>query len=179
MKSGDRQAFRRIYELHAPDLIRYGRRFSHESTTVKDCIHDLFVYLWSSRERLGDTDSIARYLMVALRRRIVKAMSESRKTTDLESSPVIFSADLALEDRMIQKENSEMQQFQLKEAFKSLSPRQREVLYLKFYKSLGYEDIAEVLDINYQSVRNLMYSGLKVLRNTMTTIGILILLAGI
>jgi len=39
-------------------------------------------------------------------------------------------------------------------ALNNLSPRQREILLLKFFNKLDYQAISDILDINYQSVIN-------------------------
>ena len=48
-----------------------------------------------------------------------------------------------------------------------LPPRQKEVLYLLFYQDMSYEDIATVMQMNYQSARNLVHRALKLLRTKM------------
>ena len=46
-----------------------------------------------------------------------------------------------------------------------LSPRQREALTLYYIEEKKYEDICEIMNMNYQSVRNLMHRGLTKLRS--------------
>jgi len=46
-------------------------------------------------------------------------------------------------------------------ALNKLPPRQKEIIYLKIYKGLNYEEISEVMSINYQVVRNLLCQALK------------------
>ena len=45
------------------------------------------------------------------------------------------------------------------------SPRQREALNIILYRRKKYEDICEIMNMNYQSVRNLMHRGLTKLRS--------------
>ena len=45
-----------------------------------------------------------------------------------------------------------------------LSPRQREALTLYYIEEKKYEDICTIMDMNYQSVRNLMHRGITRLR---------------
>ena len=46
-----------------------------------------------------------------------------------------------------------------------LPTRQKETIYLKIYKGLNYEEISEVMNINYQVVRNLLCQALKLLKS--------------
>jgi DNA-directed RNA polymerase specialized sigma subunit, sigma24 homolog len=47
-------------------------------------------------------------------------------------------------------------------------PRQKEIIYLKYYMNLSYEEVSEVMNINYQAARNLVYQSIKVLKNVLT-----------
>ena len=49
-------------------------------------------------------------------------------------------------------------------AIEQLSNRQKEIIYLKFYNGLSYEEISAVTQLKYQSVRNLFSVALKELR---------------
>ncbi len=42
-----------------------------------------------------------------------------------------------------------------------LSNRQKEAVFLKYYNQMSYEDICDIMNINYQSVRNLISTALK------------------
>ena len=52
----------------------------------------------------------------------------------------------------------------LSELINQLSPRQKEVIYLKYYSNMSSSDIAEVMDMNYQSVLNILQKALSKLR---------------
>jgi RNA polymerase sigma factor (sigma-70 family) len=47
----------------------------------------------------------------------------------------------------------------------NLSRRQREVIYLRYYDDLTYEEISQVMGLNYQSVMNHLHKALKALRS--------------
>ncbi len=69
---------------------------------------------------------------------------------------------------MVQAEEIATQKEQIARALTLLSDRQREVLYLKYFEEIEYKQIAEILGINYQSVRNTASAGLKALRKLLT-----------
>lgn len=169
LKAGNKSALESIYRAEAKKLIKYGRKFSQDSQLVEDCVQDLFVELWNKRENLSDTDSIARYLFVSLRRKIIKKIERVvKKTASEEPQEYHFEAEIAIEEQLINLEIAADQQTQLQAALKNLSKRQQEALYLKFFAAMDYKDIAEVMEVNYQSVRNLVFNALKSLRKVMT-----------
>lgn len=171
LKSGDKAALEHIYHEHVSLLFNYGRKFSQDETLVEDCIQDLFIYLWNHREGISETDSIRRYLLVALRRNIIKAdRRRIQQSQKLEANAPAFQAELAIEDLWVADEMAAEQGAQLKAAWQKLSTRQQEALYLKYYMEMDYDQICQVMDIHYQSARNLVSQAIHALRKTLTLI---------
>jgi RNA polymerase sigma factor (sigma-70 family) len=52
----------------------------------------------------------------------------------------------------------------LQQLLQKLSHRQQEVINLRFYHNFPYDTIASIMDMNYQSVLNLLQRALKTLR---------------
>ena len=166
LRSGDKVALKQIYDTHIDALLQYGHRFCKDEQKVHDCIHDLFVYLWEKKETLSATDSIIRYLLVAIRRRIIKAIHVN--TVEWKETDTSFLADISIEDKVIKDEELEEEKAQITAAMVTLSNRQKEAIYLKYYKGLKYDEICQIMDISNQSVRNLVASGLKVMRKVLS-----------
>lgn len=165
LKKGQKDALQRIYETHITDLLKYGKKFSLDTTLVEDCIHDLFIELWKNREGLGKTDAIKRYLFVSLRRKIIRQLEKGKQyLVNDEPQEYQFQAELSIDYKLIEIEENTEQGQQLKAALEKLSDRQKEVIYLKYFAEMDYQDISEVMDINYQSVRNLVFNALKSLK---------------
>lgn len=165
LKTGDRSALEKIYRLHAKDLLRYGRKFAVTEQTAEDALQDLIIELWRNRESLGDTDSIRRYLLVALRRKIIRLVKKQSKfQSEASINEAYFQAELSIDEVLMQAELSAEQSVGLKKAMENLSKRQKEAIYLKYFMEMDYEEIGEVMDINYQSVRNVVFTALKSLR---------------
>ena len=165
LKNGKKAALEKIYRSHIQALLKYGNKFSSDGQLVEDSVQDLFIELWKNKSKLGDTDSIRRYLLVSLRRKIIRKISSNKKHFS-ENEPLEhhFKAEFAIEDHIIERELSSEQATKLKASMTNLSQRQQEALYLKYFQGMDYRDIAEVMDINYQSVRNLIFNALKKLR---------------
>jgi RNA polymerase sigma factor (sigma-70 family) len=166
-KNGSEKAFALIYQQHARLLYAYGMKLVKDKDLVEDCIHDLFMDLWRRKEFLSDTDAIRLYLLKGLKRKILRVLSKNKKTWDNVcsisedyNSQVVFSH----ETRLISEQLSAEQQEKLKQGINKLSDNQREIIFLRFYARLSYEEIAGMLAINYQSVKNLMFRSMKSLR---------------
>jgi RNA polymerase sigma factor (sigma-70 family) len=166
-KNGSEEAFALLYKQHAKLLYAYGMKLVKNRDLVEDCIHDLFMDLWRRKEFLSETDSIRLYLLKALKRKILRVLSKNKKIEDTAyalsddyANQVVFSHESMLISDQLTSEQEE----KLKHGLDKLSPNQREIIFLRFYARLSYEEIATMLAINYQSVKNLMFRSMKSLR---------------
>jgi RNA polymerase sigma factor (sigma-70 family) len=165
LKKGSSEALEEIYRSQVDFLLQYGLRFTRDESLVEDCMHDLFVDLWRNRRGLGEPQSIRAYLLVALRRSIIKQLKKKQRTTsEQEPEEIHFRAEVAVDEMIIAAEMEEEQIAALASALQTLPDRQREALYLRYYQEMDYQDICQIMEIGYQSVRNLVASGIRSLR---------------
>jgi RNA polymerase sigma factor (sigma-70 family) len=177
-RKGDRTVFTSIYNRTIKDLLRYGYRVSSNQQLVKDSIHDVFLHLWLHRETLSDTDNIRFYLYRSLRNRIVHNSREASPVAGLDVEQIldkVFS-DLPLEHTIIEQEGFEEQINALRKAINRLSKRQQEVIQLRYFHDFSLDEIASVMQISNQSVRNLIYRSISQLKEFVEFAGWLLLL---
>lgn len=168
-REGDPLAFEQILRNFYRPLFDYGRRFINDRDQLKDIVHDLFLHLWERREFLGSTDQIKPYLLTSLRNRIFKTGSKPDARTDiflaLEHTPEDFHETIhSIESELILTEFAAEKLSRIQHIIQSLTPRQREIIHLKFYQDLSNERIAEILNISRPATANLLYESLKMFR---------------
>ncbi len=165
LKEGSKKALQEIYEREADYMYSYGRRFSNDEHTVLDAIQELFIEIWEKRETIGMTDKIRPYLLTSIRRKIIKsAKSSMRMVSDGEENNIMFRSEEGVESVIIEDETQKENKKRLQLGMQKLSDRQREAIHLKYLQERTYEEIGEIMDINYQSVRNLISQGIKKMR---------------
>ena len=161
---GNDDAFRIIYNNHVQSLFKYGCHFTCDEALIKDCIHDVFIELAKYRSGLGATNNIKLYLFKSLKRKIIKSMDKSGIFGSIDVDNLPFYYTISAEDAIVDNESEWLQYLQLDKAIATLSPRQKEAIYLKFVSDLSYEELGKVMQLNYQSARNLVFRGLEKLR---------------
>ena len=166
-KSGNEDAMGYIYRTNIYVLYKYGNKFSSNGTLVEDCIQDLFLTIWKNRENLSSTDSIKLYLLGALRKKLIRYLAKDQKHQSLHQSVDDYSFDLEYDPQELEfnVESGISNENTIKRFLEKLSKRQREAVYLKFYQDMDYKEISQVMELNYQSTRNLIYSSLKALKD--------------
>ena len=60
----------------------------------------------------------------------------------------------------------------IEQFFEKLSPRQQQIINLYYIEQRKYDDICQIMGINYQSVRNLMHRSIMRLRSLAATIDV-------
>lgn len=175
MQEETRNTIHDYYQEYYPALFNYGLKFIRNEDMVKDAIQDCFYDLYLHPEKLKKIERPKNYLIGALRNLLLKQINQLKKTTEIYE---MESFQVSIEDAIIEKENKTINLGKLKVAIESLTPKQKEVLYLRFYEGLSYEDIEKITSTNYQSTRNLMSKALKNLREAVIMLAFCILLPG-
>lgn len=161
LRKGDEKALEEIYTTYFSQLYNYGKKLTKDESTVEDCIQELFVELWNRREKLSETDAIKPYLYVSLKRKVFRTIKKLRKSTDVQLEEKYFDAELSIDEILVGKETTEEQKTNLQSAFNKLSDRQKEILFLKYYSEMDYDEITRIMEMNYQSARNLVSRALQ------------------
>ncbi|MEZ7499755.1 sigma-70 family RNA polymerase sigma factor [Flavobacterium sp. Arc3] len=179
LKAGDEKAFSVLFEKYYEHLLRYGNSFSNHSEKVQDCIQDVFADIWLYKHSLSDTDNVKAYLLSSVRKRIARLQERDHifsKTTSTDTIQFLF--DFSIEHQLIIDESTADKVRQLNTLINLLPSRQKEALYLRYHQGLSVEQIADMLDVNYQSANNLLHRALLNLRKEWNTnIPLLILLS--
>ena len=165
--AGNVSDFKKLMDSHFQLLFAYGLKFSGDEEFVKDKIQDLFLYVWEKRRNLKSDIPVKPYLMASLRR----MMHRSQNTTlvynpSLENNPSLFDIKFSVEKEYIRHETSLLVSRRLKSTLDKLPPRQKEVIYLKFFQELTRDQIAAVMNISPQTVSNLLQIAMKQLRKS-------------
>lgn len=166
MKVGDKTALSEIFTSYYADLYRYGIKIFNHPDLVRDSIQDVFVRIWERRDTLGDVQNAKAYLITSLRRKLFenKAQYESKiyegKSVEDEKETFSFSATEFIEVEEI----SAQLRTSMTEAINSLPERQRELIYLRFYFNLPYAEIARIMEVKEQTIKNLMQRAMANLR---------------
>lgn len=168
-RHGDQSALARIFNENYESLYFYGKKLVTDEDLVKDCVQNLFLKMWVTRHKLMAVKSVRPYLLKSLRRHIGDQMlSKNRQKLFNERFAGEFEVIFSHEDFLIALQTSQEQSDALVNCLNLLPSRQREAIFLRFYEALDYEKIAEVMNLNIQSVRNLIYQSLKTIKSQLT-----------
>ena len=163
-KSGNELAMSMLYKKYVHRLYDYGMHTCRDHDIVKDCLQDLFYKLWNKREDISNVQFVKPYLFKSFRRLLIHQIIENRKHSAPFPEQEVFEFMPSIESVLIEDEIKAEQTIRLKNCIQSLTKGQREVIYLKFYNELTYHEIAEITELQIDSVYNLVSKTIEVLR---------------
>ena len=163
-QAGNMAAFSELYDLHINILFNYGLKLTIDKELLKDCIHDIFVKLYVKKDELGVIENLKSYLFISLKNKLCDELRKRMYMSDTAVEEINVVSPTDVEDDYMEEEKTRSNLLLVNNLMDQLSPRQREALTLYYIEEKKYEDICEIMDMNYQSVRNLMHRGLTKLR---------------
>lgn len=169
--AGDRDAYACIYEKYSRALFLQGLQFTSDKELVRDCIHDIFVKIYDNRTRMKPVYNLRVYLFIALRNSISTTLKKQKMWFDeFEEDSVNISDNNSIEDDFINKELENNRQRLMSDILASLTMRQKEVVHYRFIQAMNMEEICTIMDMNYQSVQNLIQRSIKKIKESLKKI---------
>lgn len=132
--------------------------------------------LWKDRKKLAAIRSPHTYIFYSFRNYIFK---DKRKLQELAFQREV--QEFGIDNFIIHKETTSHLNKQLNQALESLTPRQREAIFLRFYEALSFEEVAEILNLSIKGTYKLVARSLSKLKELLNwpVVLIIVLLQGI
>ena len=162
---GDKKVLATIFRSFYEELFNYGIKLTGSKDITEDGLQDLFLKLWINRKNLPDVKNTKAYLFTSFRHILFDNLKwYNRKDTKDLPKEDIFDVEFSHEDILIRNSiNTEIRE-KLLNAINSLSSRQKEAIFLRYFINIDFDDIASIMEVNVQSVRNFIHRGLIMLR---------------
>ena len=164
--TGNKKSFEKLYEQYFQALVNYGFRITKNENLIEDAVQEVFISLWNNRTHLSEVYEVKFYLFRSLKNRIFRQLERDifDKSEDIDSY-LDFLISISEEQKMIDSEQSDTNLDTLKRAIAHLPLRQQEVINLKYYHDFTLDEIAKLMDVNKQSVSNLLFRSYSTLRS--------------
>lgn len=166
VNSGSMKALSVVYHVHFDYLFNYGRRFTNEDHLIEDAIQNVFTNLIKSGSKLRRVNNIRFYLIITFRNELFQQIRHSRKLSlGVQPGEINFAPSYTIEDEIVREEGRWSIKKALLRSLQKLTPKQQEVLYMRYDCGLSYEEISQTLDISVESCRTAVYRAVKSIRS--------------
>ena len=166
IRDGDRGAIEDLYRFNYQVLYSYAYKICRDKDLCKDCLQELFVGLWEKRSHLSDVSKVRPYLLQSIWHLVIKKLKKGNKTVHLEENlhydiDIIFSR----ENDLIHAQENEEKSKKLKTAIAELSEREKQIIFMQYYEGLTIDEIQQITELKYQSIKNLTHRAMLKLRD--------------
>lgn len=160
--AGSADAFKTIYDKYWPDLFQAAFKRTRNADDARDLVQELFIALWDNAERLARVPELAPYLFTALRNRVFNYFEKKSVRLNyllqqpfkpVESEEAVFSGIRSREIKAC-----------VEEAIAAMPQRMKEIYLLSREQQLTIGEIAGLLGIAPQTVKNQLHTALGRIR---------------
>ena len=172
LRNDDEAALNYLFTTYYNKLFRTGLKLGASSQTIEEAIQSVFVDIWQYRKTLGEVQSFEAYLKGSLQKRLSKmAISHIKQPssppsvlTPENASELLLSVE-AYEQVLIQQETNDTKRQQLAAALEQLTPRQKELITLRYFEEMNYNDMAQKTGLQVDSIYKTIHEAMKRLRS--------------
>lgn len=162
LNSDQQAAFKAVYDKYWKDLFQAAYKRTRDADDARDLVQDLFISLWDNPGRLQQEADLGGYLFVALRNKVFNYFEKKNVRLNylmaqpfkpVESEEAIFSNIRTREIKLC-----------VQAAIANMPPRMKEIYILSREQQLSIAEIAGLLGVAPQTVKNQLHTALNKIR---------------
>jgi RNA polymerase sigma-70 factor (ECF subfamily) len=161
MKSGDRESFNKIFRGFYKPLMRFCIRFVADEDVAAEIVQDLFVKIWTGRNKLKISTSFESYLMSSVRNAAYTYINTQRAHNEAHMMIYTGESDETDPSDQLQSNNLEAS---YRKVLAAMPEKRREVFLASRFDGLKYAEIAEKFNLSQKTVEAHMVAAIKQLR---------------
>lgn len=164
ISKGSEKAFTELYQYYVKRLYSFGIGFGFSEDTCKDAIQDVFYKIYRHRMHLNEVGDHKSYIFTCFKNRLYDIMKSRKKQVQVPINEIPFYINVTVLDNLVSDEEKTFLRERINYFLSLLSDRQREAIYLHFIEELDYKQIAGMMNAKVESVRTMVYRGLKIIK---------------
>lgn len=163
IKSGDKEAFRELFNDYFPILCCFAQKFITDKDICEDIAQEALLKYWENRSNFDNIFKVKGYLYVVTKNMALNVVKKKSRSSDIsEKEHTLTVPDLDINDSIIEHEVMLM----VRKAVLGLPNRMREIINLSMMGAQN-KDIAQSLGIAEGTVHSLKKQAYKKLKHTL------------
>ena len=164
IKADSREAFEQLYYIYSSKLYSYCFNLSKSHEDAEEIVHDVFVKIWKNRDKINRDDSLS-YLIFHIAKNELINLYKKNISLPLFEDYIKYNNELghsesSSENRLEYKEFISI----LHKVASKLPQRQEKMLEYKLFENKPIKEIAILLGLREQTVKNNLSQIFKILR---------------
>lgn len=170
----DNLFFEKIFREYFVALSYYALKLVNDHDTAKDIVHQVFINIWEKRDNITLDRPIRSYLYTSVHNRCLNFIRDREKFVEPEAGETDLSSVAGVDetDSMEKAETGA----RIAHAIDNLPDRCRDVFRLSRFENKKYAEIAGILNISVKTVEAQMSRALRILRDELKDLLIILIL---
>lgn len=165
LSESNEKVFLQFYDLYNKELYLFIKKYVHSSEMAQDLTQEVFVKIWENTDKLAEVRSFKSYLYTVAKNHTLNALKKASRSPVVmgEIVEAYFVEDNCVENKMLNKEY----QIYLAKAIEELPDRSKEIFRLCREQKKTYEEVASIIGISKNAVKNHMVFSMKKFRKSL------------
>jgi RNA polymerase sigma-70 factor (ECF subfamily) len=164
IKNDDQNAFKEFFYLMQPSVFHFLLRFTSDRIIAEDLTQETFIKFWLNRKEIQPNSFPKAYIFQIARNLAINHIHRSYKTESIDDS-IKLSA-------LINDSEKEMEYIFFRDdcqkAIDVLPERCKTTFLLSRYHGFNYSEIADIMQVSLQTVKNQMNKAISVLKKRLS-----------
>ena len=153
-RDGDQDAFRHLVERYQKQAVSHATTILGRREDAQDAAQEAFIDAFKALKQFDSSRPFYPWFYVLLRNRCFKLAARKRETESIDETVIVAPNSTAQSERTLALEN----------ALRSLDMEDREIVTLKYFDGLSYNELAERLQIPKGTVMSRLFHARKKLQ---------------
>jgi RNA polymerase sigma-70 factor (ECF subfamily) len=145
-RNGEQEAFRYLVERYQRQAVSHATAILGNREDALDAAQEAFIDAFRALKSFDEARPFYPWFYVLLRNRCYKMAARKRETEGVDETVIVASNSMAREETLA-----------LEEALLSLDRQDREIITLKYFDGLSYDELAERLEIPKGTVMSRLF----------------------
>ena len=146
-RNGEREAFRHLVEKYQRQAVSHATAILGSREDALDAAQEAFIDAFKALKQFDSSRPFYPWFYVLLRNRCFKLAARKRETESIDETVIVAPNSTAQSERILALEN----------ALRSLDMEDREIVTLKYFDGLSYNELAERLQIPKGTVMSRLF----------------------
>ncbi|MFW6369713.1 MAG: RNA polymerase sigma-70 factor [Bacteroidota bacterium] len=172
LSAGSKPAFKKIFRLYSPRLIRYAGFLLKNNDEAEDLVQEVFFQVWENRANLKSEKNLASYLFTLTKNKCFnvlkhKVVAEKYFTSQAAmETEELYHLSFEMQEEFISMED--LLNKELERIMNEMPVRCAEAFRLKWLEGKKIREIAQIMQISTTMVDKHLAKGLKIAREKLS-----------
>lgn len=162
-RMGDNRAFEKIYQYYRVPVIRFSVSIVKDEQEAENIYHEVFMKILKKRKNIKPELNFNSYVFTSVKNEIFDYLKAMNRNNSLKER--FWERLQHIENDCDQLKEDNLNK--LETIIKSLSPKRRQILEMNYFEKKSYNEIADILMISKNTVKNQLVKAKFIIRKEM------------